>query len=131
MPCVIIENHYKWTAIMDGGDQYFQKEISPKNPHNVTCQILLDQWKMISCWCYYGDYKLIALELHNNCFYIVVTELHGLHMYTISHMLSCIYHNSCNLFDSIHTYRNMLSCKWSLQFKNAIAGLITNTPIFS
>ncbi len=78
---------------MDGGDQYFQKEISPKNPHNVTCQILLDQWKMISCWCYYGNYKLIALELHNNCFYIVVTELHGLHMYTISHMLTT--HATC------------------------------------
>jgi hypothetical protein len=130
MSCFTIEDHYKRIVIMDGGDQYFQKQISPKNPHNVTFQILMDQWKMTSCWCYYGNYKLIALELHNNHSYIIVIELHELHMYTISHMVRCICHNSCNLFGNIHTCKNTLSCKWSLQFKKTIAKLVTNTPFF-
>jgi hypothetical protein len=130
MPCVTIEYHYKWIVIMDVGDQYFQKTNSPKNPCNVTCQILMDQWKMTSCWCYYDNYKLITLELHNNYSYMVVTELHELYMYTISHMVNCICHNSSNLFYNIHICRNTLSCKWSLQFKNTIAKLVTNTPFF-
>ncbi len=31
-------------------------------------------------------------------------------MYTISHLVSCIYCNSCNLFNNIHICRNTLSC---------------------
>jgi hypothetical protein len=34
-----------------------------KNPHNAMCQILMDQQK--------DNYKLVALKLHSNCFYIV------------------------------------------------------------
>jgi hypothetical protein len=31
----------------------------------------------------HGNCKLVALELHNSCSYIVVIELQKLHMYTI------------------------------------------------
>jgi hypothetical protein len=31
-------------------------------------------------------------------------------MYKVSHMVSCICCNSCNLFDSIHAYTNALNC---------------------
>jgi hypothetical protein len=34
----------------------------------------------------------------NNCFYAVAIQLHELHMYMVSHMVSCICCNSCNLF---------------------------------
>jgi hypothetical protein len=66
--------------------------------------------KTTSTWCYHGSYKLVALELHNNCSYIVVNKLHKLHMYTISHMVNCIHCNSCNLSDNIQSYRNTLNC---------------------
>jgi hypothetical protein len=33
-------------------------------------------------------YTLIALKLHNNCSYIIVIELHKLHMYMVSHTLN-------------------------------------------
>jgi hypothetical protein len=39
--------------------------------------------------------------------YIIVIELH---MYTISHVINYIPCNSCNLFDSTHAHRNLLSC---------------------
>jgi len=64
----------------------------------------------MSTWSQHGSYKLIALELHISCSYIVITESHELHMYTVSHMVSCILCNSCDLSDSIHTYKNTLSC---------------------
>jgi hypothetical protein len=53
---------------------------------------------------------VVALELHNSYFYIIVIELHELHMYTISHMVSCIPCNSFDLSDSIHARRNALNC---------------------
>jgi hypothetical protein len=53
---------------------------------------------------------VVALELHNGCSYIVVIELHKLHAHTISHTMNYIYCNSCNLFDNIHAYKNMLNC---------------------
>jgi hypothetical protein len=114
-------HHIKWTIIINGGDQNFKKK-STKNPHSATCQILMDQWKVMSTWCYHGSCKLITLELHNSCFYIVVNELHNscfyiivnelhkLHMYIVSHIVNCIYCNLCDLFDNTHTHKNMLSC---------------------
>jgi hypothetical protein len=53
---------------------------------------------------------VVALQLHNICSYIVVIELHELHMYTVSHMVSCILSNSFELFDNIHAHRNVLNC---------------------
>jgi hypothetical protein len=72
-----------------------KKTFSPKISHNVTCQILMDWWKLTSTWCYHCSCKLIALELHNSCSYIVVTKLHELHMYIVSHMVNYICYNSC------------------------------------
>jgi hypothetical protein len=56
--------------------------------------------------------KLVALELHNSCLYIVVHELHELHRYMVSHTMNINYIccNSCDLFDSTHAHRNMLNC---------------------
>jgi len=54
----------------------------------ATCQILMDWWKMMSVWHYHCSYKLIELKLHNNFSYIVVIELHKLHMYMVSHTLN-------------------------------------------
>jgi hypothetical protein len=53
---------------------------------------------------------LVALELHNNYSYIVVIELHELHMYIFSHMVSCILCNSFDLSNNIHAHRNVLNC---------------------
>jgi hypothetical protein len=118
-----MNNHNGWWKLI-----FQKKTISPKNSHNVTCQILMDWWKLTSTWCYHCSCKLVALELHNSCSYIVVTKLH---MYTISHIVNHICYNSCDLSNSSHTYRNMLSCKWSLQLKNPIPKPIANHPIFS
>jgi len=86
--------------------------LSPKNLHSAMCQILMDQWKVMLAWHYHGSCKLVALELHNSCFYIVVIELHKLHMYMVSYAMGCIHCNSCNLFNSIHAYKNIMSYKW-------------------
>jgi hypothetical protein len=97
-------------------ESIFQKENNshPKIPI-VPHQILMDQWKMTLTWCYHGSCKLFALKLHNSCSYIVVIKLHELHMYIVSHTVSCIYYNSCNLSNSIHTYKNMQSCnEWQM-----------------
>ncbi len=48
--------------------------------------------------------------MHISCSYIVVIESHELHVYTISHTVSCILCNSCDLSNSTHTYKNTLSC---------------------
>jgi hypothetical protein len=58
----------------------------------------------------HGNCKLVALELHNNCSYILVIEMQKLHMYTISPMMNYIYCNPCNLFDNIHAHKNTSSC---------------------
>jgi hypothetical protein len=58
----------------------------------------------------HSNCKLVALELHNSCSYIVVIELQKLHMYTISSMMNYICCNSCNLFDNIHAHKNTSSC---------------------
>ncbi len=76
--------------------------------------------------------------MHNSCTYIVVIELHELHMYIVSHyIVHCICCNSCNLSNITHAYKNTLSYnelqmsyKLSLQFKNPIARLVTNHPFF-
>jgi hypothetical protein len=70
----------------------------------------MDQWKMALRWCYHGSCKLVTIKLHNSYSYIIVIELHKLHMYTVSHMASCIHYNSCNLSDNTHIHKNMLSC---------------------
>jgi hypothetical protein len=93
------------------GINIFQKNSS-KNPHNATCQILMDWWKMMLTWHYYGICKLVALELHNNCSYIVVTKLHDLHMYIVSHTMSCICCSSCNLFNNTHTHKKYVELQW-------------------
>jgi hypothetical protein len=31
-------------------------------------------------------------------------------MYKVSHMVSCIHYNSCNLFNSTHAHTNTLNC---------------------
>jgi len=108
-PFVIIEGHIKWTIIMDGGDQCFKKH-SPKNPHSATCLVLINQWKVTSTWRHHSSRKLVALKLHNNCSYIIVIELHKLHMYMVSYMVSCIPCNLCNLSNGTHTHINRLSC---------------------
>jgi hypothetical protein len=77
--------------------------------YNVTCQID-ESMKTTLTWYYYGSCKLVALELHNSCSHIIVSKLHKLHMYTISHMVNCIHCNSCNLSDNTQSYRNTLSC---------------------
>jgi len=43
---------------------YKRKKNSPQNPHNDTCQIWMDQWKIMSTWCDHYSCKLITLELH-------------------------------------------------------------------
>jgi len=74
------------------------------------CQMLGDQQIITLAWCYYCSCKLVASKLHNSCSYIVVTKLHNLHMYMVSHMVSCIHCNSCNLSNSTHVLKNMPSC---------------------
>jgi ribulose kinase len=76
---------------MEGGNQYFKM-------------------KMMLTWHYHGSCKLIALKLHNNYSYIVVIELHKLHMYMVSHMVGCIRRSSCNLSNNTHAHKNTLSC---------------------
>ncbi len=62
-------------------------------------------------WCYHiGSCKLVALELHISYSCKVVIKLDELHMYTISHLVSCIHCNSCNLSNNIHIRRNTLNC---------------------
>jgi len=51
----------------------------------------------------------VANKLHCNCLYIIVIELHELHMYKVLHTMNYIRCNSCDLFDNIHTCRNTLS----------------------
>jgi hypothetical protein len=50
--------------------------FSPKNPHNVIYQILMDWQKVMSCvmltWHYNYGYKLVVFELHTSCSYIIV-----------------------------------------------------------
>jgi hypothetical protein len=84
--------------------------ISPKHLDGSMCQISMDEWKKVSTWRYFCSYKLVALKLHNSYSYIVIIELHELHMYTISHMVSYIHCNSCNLSNNIHACRNTLIC---------------------
>jgi hypothetical protein len=67
---------------------------------------------MTSTWHYYGSCKLVALELHNSCSYIVVFKLHELHMYIVSHTMNCIHCSSCNLFNSTHTCRKYVELQW-------------------
>jgi hypothetical protein len=74
------------------------------------CQNLINQWKVTSTWRHHNSCKLVALKLHSSCSYIIVVELHKLHMYMVSYMVSCIPCNSCNLPNSTHAHRNMLSC---------------------
>jgi hypothetical protein len=66
--------------------------------------------KSNSTWHYHCSCKLTALELYNSCSCIVGIELHELHMYTISHTMSCIHCNSCDLSNGTHVYKNMLNC---------------------
>jgi hypothetical protein len=63
--------------------------------------------KKTSLWYYHCSCKLVAIESHNSCSYIIVIELH---MYTISHIVNCICWNSCNLSNNMHAHRNTLSC---------------------
>jgi hypothetical protein len=56
-------------------------------------------------WLYNGSYKLVALELHNNCSCIVTTKLHELHTYTVPHMMNCICCNSCNSSNNTHVVK--------------------------
>jgi hypothetical protein len=111
-------------------------------------------------WCYHGSCKLVTLELHNSCFYIVVTLLH---VYMVSHIVGCICYNSCDLSNNTQTCKNIhvyivshiVSCiccvhatctiaftlveicqvvvnfEWSMQFKTPFARLVANHPIFS
>ncbi len=108
-----------------------QNNSHPENPHNITRQILMDWLKVMSTWYYHGSWKLVALELYNNCFYMVVIKLNELHMYTVSHMMNYIHYNSYDLSNNTHTHKNTLSCKWLLQFRKQIARLLTNHFIFS
>jgi len=85
------------------------KNNSPKNPHSATCKILMDWWKVKSRWCYHGSCKLVALELHNNCSYIVVNKLHKLHMYMVSHIVNYIYVVTYVTCFITLTHKNMLS----------------------
>jgi hypothetical protein len=44
------------TIIINNVDQYFKnknKNFTSKNPHNATCQILMNGWKVTLVW-YYG-----------------------------------------------------------------------------
>jgi len=66
----------------------------------------MDRWKVRSTCCYHCNYKLVTLKLYSSCSYIVVTKLH---ICTISHIVSYIHCNSCNLSNNIHPHRNTLS----------------------
>ncbi len=87
--------------------------------------------KIMSTWCYHGSCKLIALKLHNSCSYIVLSKLFKLHMYMVSHIMSYMRCNSCDLSNNIHTHRNRLNYNVSLQLKNLVARLAANHSIFS
>jgi hypothetical protein len=99
---------YKWTIIMDDGNQYFkEKKIHPKiyiMPHIKIWWI-----DKKSTWCFNDGCKQVVLELFSSYSYIIVIKLHKLHLHMVSHIVSCIYCNSCNLFDNIHTHRNTLN----------------------
>jgi hypothetical protein len=56
----------------------------------------MDWWKKMSTWHYHCRCNLVALKLYNNYSCIVVIELHEVHMYMVSHMVSCIRCNSCS-----------------------------------
>jgi len=45
---------------MDGGDQYFKKKKSCKNPRNAMCKIWMDKWKVTLTWHYHGSCKQIT-----------------------------------------------------------------------
>jgi hypothetical protein len=45
-------------------------------------------------------------------------------------MMNCIFCNSCNLFNGTHGCRNIVSCKWSLQFKNWVASPVAKHLFF-
>jgi hypothetical protein len=96
-----MNNHKEWGKINISKRKCF----SPKNLHSAMCQILMDQWKVTLTWHYHSSCKLVALELHNSRFYIVVIELNKLHMYMVSYTMGYIHCNSCNLFNSIRTYK--------------------------
>jgi hypothetical protein len=81
------------------------KKNSLKNPCSTMCQILMDWWKVRSTWCYRCNYKLVALKVYSSYSYIIITKLH---MYTISHIVSYIHCNSCNLSNNTHPHRNTL-----------------------
>ncbi len=68
-----------------------------------TNSLLMDQWKSMSTWCYNHSCKLVALELHNNCSYIIATELHELHTYMVPHTMYWICCNSCNSSNNTHS----------------------------
>jgi hypothetical protein len=100
----------------------------------VPCQILMDHQKILSTWCYHCSCKLVALELHNICSWIIIIELHAVHMYITSHMVGCICCNSCNLSNNFHAHRNMLNCnelQMVIAFQNMNSRPIINHPIFS
>jgi hypothetical protein len=42
------------TIIINDVDQYFKKTIKSKKIHSATCQILMDEWKLIMSTSHYG-----------------------------------------------------------------------------
>jgi hypothetical protein len=119
-----MNNHNGWWKLIFQKKIHFHQKI-PK----MSC--VKFWWKVTSTWCYHCSCKLVALKLHNSCSYIVVIKLLELHIYIVSYIVSYICYNACDLSNSTHTRRNMLSCKWSLQPKNPIPNPIANHPIFS
>ncbi len=109
-PFVINRKQYKMNNHNGWWRSMFQKTFTKKILHNATCKILINQWKVTSTWHHQGSCKLVALKLHTSYSYIIVTNLHELHMYMVSYMVSCIPCNSCDLSNSTHVHRNMLSC---------------------
>jgi hypothetical protein len=62
-------------------------------PHDVT--IVIANWLHSGC-------ILVALELHNSCFYTIAIGLYELHTYMVPHMVNWICCNSCNSSNNIH-----------------------------
>ncbi len=51
---------------------------------------------------YNNSCKLLALELHNSCSYVIVFKLHELHTYMVSYTVNCVCCNSCNFLGNTH-----------------------------
>ncbi len=103
-PCKM-SNHNGWWSLI-----FKIKYIFHLKTHSAMFQNLIDEWKIKSTQHYHWNSKLVALELHNNFSYIIVTELHKLHMYMVSHAKNCIYCNSFDLLNNTHVHRNTLNC---------------------